>query len=84
MKSDDELIDAAELGRRLSVKLPTIRAWCRLTDLPRIQCGRLVRFNYSEVLEWLQTRPKPEPRHGMRRRERPIEPPVMWPCEMIE
>jgi excisionase family DNA binding protein len=52
----DDLIDAIELAQRLKLKLPTIRAWTRLTDMPRIQCGRLVRFQYSAVLEWLRRR----------------------------
>jgi excisionase family DNA binding protein len=50
------LVDARGLASRLGVKLPTIRAWTRSTDLPRIQCGRLVRFDYSEVLAWLRAR----------------------------
>jgi excisionase family DNA binding protein len=50
------LVDACELARRLAVKVPTIRAWTRLTDIPRTRCGRLVRFDYENVLSWFRAR----------------------------
>lgn len=50
------LLDAADLAEKLKVKKPTVRFWCRTTDIPRLKLGRLVRFDYDEVLAWLRSR----------------------------
>lgn len=50
------LVDARALSACLSVREATIRAWTRTTDMPRIRCGRLVRFDVAEVVAWLRAR----------------------------
>jgi excisionase family DNA binding protein len=50
----DALITADELAKHLRIAVSTVRAWVRLTDLPRYSVGRLVRFHLAEVLQWLQ------------------------------
>lgn len=50
------LIDAAKLAGLLDIKTTTVRMWTRTTDIPRIRCGRLVRYDFDEVLAWLRKR----------------------------
>ncbi len=64
------LIDAGQLARNLAIKKATIRAWTRLTEIPRINCGRLVRYDYAAVLEWLRAQRKPEARAAEPRSKR--------------
>lgn len=69
---EEQLIDARELARRLSVKLTTVWFWTRTTEIPRVKCGRLVRFNLAEVLGWFRkagdtTRPVRRQRGGRAR-----------------
>jgi excisionase family DNA binding protein len=53
-KTKETLIDARALAQNLGVTVSAIRFWTRTTELPRIRCGRLVRFRYSDVVEWLE------------------------------
>ena len=53
-KTEESLIDARTLAQNLGVTISAIRFWTRTTELPRIRCGRLVRFRYSDVVEWLE------------------------------
>jgi excisionase family DNA binding protein len=52
---DDQLLDAVDVADRLKVSLATVRAWTRLTDIPRIKLGRLTRFKFSDVLAWVES-----------------------------
>ncbi|MCC6848270.1 MAG: helix-turn-helix domain-containing protein [Deltaproteobacteria bacterium] len=45
---------ARELAAHLKIALSTVRAYTRLTDIPRHPIGRLIRFNLSEVQQWLR------------------------------
>lgn len=51
----DRLATAQDLADRYQVKLPTVRAWVRLTGIPVIRIGRLVRFDVAQVDEWLRS-----------------------------
>jgi len=53
------------LAEYLQVSLPTIYKWVRLRAIPYQKVGRFVRFNRSEIEQWLseravQTNPKNE------------------------
>lgn len=52
----ESLDDADSLVAKLKIKKPTVRLWTRTTDMPRIRVGRLVRFRYSDVIRWLESR----------------------------
>lgn len=48
------LATARDVAERYRVKLPTVRAWVRLTDIPVIRLGRLTRFEIEEVDAWIR------------------------------
>jgi predicted DNA-binding transcriptional regulator AlpA len=52
----ESLVDARALAAFLSVSLPSIRKFTRLTDIPRVHIGAAVRFDRAEVLAWLKER----------------------------
>ena len=45
-----------ELAKFLKISLALVRKWTRLTDIPHIKVGRVVRFDRNEVLAWLKAR----------------------------
>jgi len=47
-----ELIDQNQLQERLNVSRPTLIKW-RKKGLPNITVGRIVRFEFSKVIEWM-------------------------------
>lgn len=51
--SEPLLLDARELGRRLSIKPNTLYVWARKGLIPHYRLGDLVRFNPDEVRHWL-------------------------------
>ena len=55
----EELLTLLELAERLKVKKTWVYNQTRKTgpdSIPRLRCGKYLRFRYSEVLEWLQNR----------------------------
>jgi excisionase family DNA binding protein len=49
MDFDILLLDAKELGRRLSIKPRTLLSWARQGQIPHYRLGALVRFRPDEV-----------------------------------
>jgi excisionase family DNA binding protein len=49
-----QLLDARELGRRLSIKANTLLSWARKGEIPHYRLGGLVRFSPEEVMEWVE------------------------------
>ena len=48
-----EIMNVEELAHKLKISKATVRAWCHRTDIPRLRIGRLIRFDFNEVLGWL-------------------------------
>ncbi|MBC8277204.1 MAG: helix-turn-helix domain-containing protein [FCB group bacterium] len=51
-----ELLTAQEVADFLRVKLSTIRNWTHLQMIPHVKLRAAVRYNRSDVEEWLQKR----------------------------
>lgn len=51
-----ELLTAQEVADFLRVKLSTIRNWTHLQMIPQVKLRAAVRYNRSDVEEWLQKR----------------------------
>ena len=52
----ENLLDAEQLATRLSVSTNTVRKWRFEDGIPCVKLGkRLVRYRFSEVVNWLQT-----------------------------
>lgn len=50
-----KLLTPAEIAALLQVKESTVRAWARRhSSMPRVQAGKLLRFEEEPVLEWLR------------------------------
>lgn len=49
------LLDPAMLAEKLSMPVSSIYRLVRETDIPRYRFGRLIRFDQTEVLEWIRT-----------------------------
>ncbi len=50
----DELIDGAEVARRLKVKQTTVMKWARAGKIPSVKASpSVIRFNWPEVLKAL-------------------------------
>lgn len=50
----DRLLGAAEVAELLNVPERWVREHARAGHLPRVQLGRYVRFDRSDVLAWLE------------------------------
>ena len=53
------LLDAKELGRRLSIRPCTLYSWARHGKIPHYRLGDLVRFQLKEVEAWVEGQHKP-------------------------
>ena len=54
---DEELRTVEEIAGKLKVKPSWVYGKTRLTGpgtIPRIRCGKYLRFSLSEVMEWLR------------------------------
>ena len=54
---EKQLIDVAELAKRLNVPESWVYGQCRqrkATGFPVIKLGKYLRFNYSDVIKWGQ------------------------------
>lgn len=51
---DEPLLTAAEVAALLAVSPNTVLDWAESGRLPSFKLGRAVRFQRSEVMEWLQ------------------------------
>lgn len=49
----EDLLTAAQVGKKLSIKTRTIYEWVRCGLIPHVKLGRLVRFRQDEVEKWL-------------------------------
>ena len=56
-----DLHTAKEIAERLRVSIAAVRAWQR-QGLPCIPVGRLRRYQFDAVLEWLRKRSKQQER----------------------
>lgn len=52
----ERLLNVKEVAQLLNVKENTVYDWVCIQFIPYIKLGRLVRFNQSEVLKWLDNR----------------------------
>jgi excisionase family DNA binding protein len=64
--ADFQLVSAAELARKLGVPPVTIYSWKRRGKIPYIQLERCIRFDLSEIKDWLEKR-----KHGLGECESP-------------
>ena len=53
-QADAEIIDRAELGKRLGITEPTVITWERKGKIPSIRIGGSVRYNWPKVIEALE------------------------------
>ncbi len=51
-----ELLNTAQLSEWLQVKESTIRKWVHYGYVPHVKLGRCVRFQESEIEQWLRER----------------------------
>jgi excisionase family DNA binding protein len=51
-----ELLDVKQLTEWLHVKESTIRKWVHYGYIPHVKLGRCVRFQESEIEEWIRDR----------------------------
>jgi excisionase family DNA binding protein len=58
--ADFQLVSPAELARMLGVPPVTIYSWKRRGKIPYIQLERCIRFDLSEIKDWLEKR-----KHGL-------------------
>lgn len=53
---NDELLTVEDLCKYLNVKKCWVREKCRSNSIPFIRLGRLLRFNKSDIDQWLNSR----------------------------
>lgn len=53
-----QLIDAAELSKRLSIKKGTLYDWVRRGKIPFVRLETLVRFDLEDIDRWVQEKKK--------------------------
>ena len=51
-----ELLNTAQVAEWLNVKESTIRKWVHYGYVPHVKLGRCVRFQESEIEQWLRER----------------------------
>ena len=51
-----KLIDIKTLSELLSVRPKTIYDWVHRNEIPYYKIGHLVRFNYKEIMDWLNAK----------------------------
>ncbi len=51
-----ELLNTAQVAEWLNVKESTIRKWTHYGFIPHVKLGRCVRFQESEIEQWLRER----------------------------
>lgn len=56
----DSLDTALSLAQFLNVSLAAVRKWTRTKDMPVVRAGRAVRYDRTEVLDWLRARSSQE------------------------
>ena len=61
---EDPLLNTKEVAAFLNVKESTIRDWVHIGYIPRIKFRGAVRFNKSEIIEWLKTCTSTQHRHA--------------------
>ncbi len=50
----DKLLNILEIAKMLGVKPATIHCWVSEGFIPHVKLGRLVRFDKTEVIKWVQ------------------------------
>ena len=51
----DRLLNADEVAERLAVSVRWVRETTRSGAIPHVQLGRSVRYDWADVVEWLDT-----------------------------
>ena len=51
----EKWISIAEAAEHLGVKIDTVRAWIKKTDIPAHKIGKLWKFKCSELDEWVKS-----------------------------
>ena len=52
---NDSWISLEDAANYLGVKKETVRSWIKKTDIPAHKIGRLWKFKFSEVDEWVKS-----------------------------
>ena len=50
------LMNIKKLSELLNIKEKTIYDWCHKRRIPYLKVGGLLRFDYDEIIEWLETK----------------------------
>jgi hypothetical protein len=58
-EQDKEIINRAELMKRLSISEPTVIAWEKKGKIPVLRIGKSIRYNWPEVKLALSSKKKP-------------------------
>ena len=54
-QNTENWISITEAATHLGVKVDTIRAWIKKTDIPAHKIGKLWKFKLSELDEWVKS-----------------------------
>lgn len=54
-QNTENWISITEAATHLGVKVDTIRAWIKKTDIPAHKIGKLWKFKISELDEWVKS-----------------------------
>ena len=65
----ENLLDIKQLSAMLGVKTATIYGWVHDKYIPFIKLGRLVRFDYAEIMDWVQKQKHTGKNNALRERE---------------
>ena len=57
---DQSLIGIKKMASKLDVPISWLYSRTRTNDIPHYKIGKYVKFNESEVWEWLKTQNEPE------------------------
>jgi excisionase family DNA binding protein len=51
----DRLLSYADVAERMGVSIHTVRGWVYQRKIPYLKAGKIVRFIWADVMQWLQT-----------------------------
>jgi excisionase family DNA binding protein len=50
---NDRLLSYADVAERMGVSIHTVRGWVYQRKIPYLKAGKIVRFIWADVLQWL-------------------------------
>ena len=51
---ENRLLSYAEVAHRIGVSIHTVRGWVYKRQIPYLKAGKVVRFIWADVMQWLQ------------------------------